>query len=34
MPTIGLKTFSLSADELSFFAGESEILSASIAIVA
>jgi hypothetical protein len=35
MPTMGLKTFSLSADEKSsFFAGESVILSASIAIVA
>lgn len=32
MPTMGLKTFSLSSDEkLSFFAGESVILSVSIA---
>lgn len=32
MPTIGLKTFSLSADEKSsFFAGESVIFSVSIA---
>jgi hypothetical protein len=35
MPTMGLKTFSLSADvKSSFFAGESDILSALIAVAA
>jgi hypothetical protein len=34
MPTIGLKTFSLSAEETIFFAGESDILNVSIAAVA